>query len=410
MAQRSDHLESFLRTPSQSALLRVVYLDIEKYSLRRLGIQAGVVNRFTKCMEEALLDVSRYYLEYAQAHGLNFRTDIITLPTGDGAAVCFSFQGLQGIYLLFAKRMLATVSAENARTPCPAFEAEGWCNCHNHFRVRVGLSAGQGIIYKDFNGNYNVAGDVINMAARVMAKADGGQVLLTPEAYDDITGPAPAEGEDTADALSAEDVALASQFDLYPQVKIKHDVLMDVFQYRGRGEPYLNTGGPSLIKTAKSEGIRLLEGDEIWTAVIEMVKTAKERIRVVFLASRPPVPDAVLEALASRIERQVEYEIALIHRKGDAMDLFHENHKRLLKKIQQSGAERRYRLYNIEIDNPICFDTIIIDNNDVGIGFTRVASEKEIQSAIAIEDRPAVVAKFIDWFERYIKRKAEGDE
>jgi class 3 adenylate cyclase len=63
------------------------------------------------------------------------------------------------------------------------FSEHGWCNCHDFFDVRIGTSDGKAIIFKDINGNYNVAGNPVNVASRVMGFGDRQKVLLTDEAY-----------------------------------------------------------------------------------------------------------------------------------------------------------------------------------------------------------------------------------
>ncbi len=69
---------------------------------------------------------------------------------------------------------------------CEKFNSFGWCNCHNKFNVKIGISEGRGIIYKDFNQNYNLAGSMINMASRLLSEANRNQILLTQEAYKQI--------------------------------------------------------------------------------------------------------------------------------------------------------------------------------------------------------------------------------
>src|SRR5207253_327703 len=56
------------------------------------------------------------------------------------------------------------------------------CNCHPNFNLTVGISEGKGIVYKDVNGGFNVAGVVINMAARAMAMAERNQIFFTEDA------------------------------------------------------------------------------------------------------------------------------------------------------------------------------------------------------------------------------------
>lgn len=53
-----------------------------------------------------------------------------------------------------------------------------------YFEVRIGLNANVDNIVSDINGNKNIAGDGINMASRIMDKADGSQILVGGSIYE----------------------------------------------------------------------------------------------------------------------------------------------------------------------------------------------------------------------------------
>ena len=90
----SEHLNQIMSKHNRIANLQVVFVDIEKYSKRRTITQTEVIDRFTEILLQALVKTSKEYVQYAQANGVNFKTDIITIPTGDGAAIVFAFDRL----------------------------------------------------------------------------------------------------------------------------------------------------------------------------------------------------------------------------------------------------------------------------------------------------------------------------
>jgi class 3 adenylate cyclase len=182
----SKHLERIMTNQNRVSNLQVVFADIEKYSKRRTITQTEVIDRFTTCLGNAITATSQEYIKYTQTNDINLQKDIIRLPTGDGAAIVFSFDGLHNIHLFFAMHLLKEIHDLNEKTPCPKYDDQGWCNCHANLGVRIGVSEGRGVIYKDVNGNYNVAGGVINFASRVMGLADRGQIMFTEEAYRQI--------------------------------------------------------------------------------------------------------------------------------------------------------------------------------------------------------------------------------
>jgi hypothetical protein len=75
-----------------------------------------VVDSFTACLREALNQTAKSYIDYVQANNLNFGTDVIKIPTGDGAAVIFSFEGLHDIHLNFARELLRIVDDRNRKS------------------------------------------------------------------------------------------------------------------------------------------------------------------------------------------------------------------------------------------------------------------------------------------------------
>jgi formylglycine-generating enzyme required for sulfatase activity len=75
------------------------------------------------------------------------------------------------------------------------------------------------------NGNFNIAGHVVNMAARVMGLADPSQIFLTKEAYRSAAEMIP---------------GIEKKFRRYRQAQIKHELRIDVYQYTGSGHEGLD--------------------------------------------------------------------------------------------------------------------------------------------------------------------------
>lgn len=231
----SAHLEDIINRHQQTANLQVVFLDIEKYSKRRTASQIDTIHAFTRLLRHALDDTSSRYSSYAQSNAVDLRRDVIVLPTGDGAAVVFTFDGLHDIHLNFALAMLKRTDDHNRENPCEKFLASNWCNCHSNYLVRIGVSEGKGIVYRDVNAGYNVAGDTVNMAARVMALADGAQICFTADALKQVV--------DLVD-----DPQLVDRFVEYKGIEIKHGLKVDVYQYVGEGDSFLRTDPPGTLR------------------------------------------------------------------------------------------------------------------------------------------------------------------
>lgn len=251
----SRDLAEIIRQHNRTCNVQVVFLDIESYSTRRTLNQLDVIDAMTGCVAEALEGVGKQYLAYAQTNNLNFKTDIISIPTGDGAAVVFSFDGLHDIHLAFAKQLLEAAWKRRQGTQCETFEREGWCNCHPYFNLCVGISEGKGIVFTDVNQNYNCAGGVMNLASRVMGLADRNQIIFTEAGYRQII-----------DMIT--DPTFIKNFVEFKDIEIKHGEKVSVYQYVSTGEPFLNSVPPE----------DLVLRDRMQKSMNEMRDSTSERI------------------------------------------------------------------------------------------------------------------------------------
>lgn len=229
--KQSTFLDSLMEEKQAAVDIQVTFVDIEKYSNRKSTMQNAVIDRFTEITRAALRKLSQQYIEYAQRNQVNFDTDIIKIPTGDGLAVVFAFQGLHQIHLDFATLLVEEIHASNNENECAKFTDQGWCNCHTNFNVRVGVSEGKGVVYHDLNGNYNVAGTVINVASRIMGLGDRMQILVSDAAYKSLI-----------DWTS--DTTLEDSFRPFRDVEVKHGVKLDIYQYCPKAD-FLNTAEPT---------------------------------------------------------------------------------------------------------------------------------------------------------------------
>lgn len=239
----SNHLQSIIDKNNQLTSIQVTFIDIEKYSQRRTSSQVSIINEFTNCLNLTLQEISKEYLDFAQNNNYNFKSDIIIIPTGDGAAINFTFDGLHNIHIKFAEFFLKNQNIHNQKSEvCEKFEANGWCNCHNKFNVRIGLAEGKAIIYKDINDNFNVAGNPINMAARLLGEANRNQIILTESAYKQAID-------------LSENPNYSDEFIKMQDVEFKHGLKMNIFVLKSDQEYINNEINPSYLKKQKLKSI-----------------------------------------------------------------------------------------------------------------------------------------------------------
>ena len=239
----SKYLQKQYTDNNRLVQAQVVFFDICSYSKRRSANQTQIVDAFMACLKKSLVSLSAKFVEFAQANEFNFSTDIITLPTGDGAAVVLPFDGLPDAHLQLACEFLKD-SSSRKKEKCERFGKDGWCNCHDYFDVTIGIAEGRGILYRDLNNNFNLAGDVINMAARAMGHASRNQILFNDLAYKQLID-------------LASDAQLVDKFRTYPNIRIKHDLRINLHQYFDIKQEGLNSN-PAMKLELEAEQSKML--------------------------------------------------------------------------------------------------------------------------------------------------------
>jgi class 3 adenylate cyclase len=400
-------IEEIYKSRGAFANFMVVFVDVKSYSGRTARTQQEIVGELTKCLERALNKTTTQFKSYQRLHReIDFKKGIVKIPTGDGAAIAFSYIGHPYIHLVFALSLLEEIQKSNSKAK----------SSENRFNVRIGIADDKGIIYKDINGNYNLAGRSINMASRVMDIADENQIMLTHLAYNN---------------LIENEKQFEGKFTPHGKIKIKNVPEPEtVWQYFDEENPYLNkpsSKGRSSMSPTQSDlenamlsiqrsleqitdkldnRFTFLSGTKrIYGAVVEAINKAERNIRIVRLGSRPAASDEVLEAIAKKVlEDDVTYDIVIVLDPNRPIGGFKENHKTLREQIRaNTGADKRYKPYVLETSEPICFDTVIVDKTDVGIGFTHALGVEDLQEAIMLHN-PEVAGTLVDWFENVIKR------
>jgi sulfatase modifying factor 1 len=268
MSTSSKYLAERMERSNAYCSMQIVFVDIVSYSKRRSHAQVGVIGKFMEAIESALKATAKHFVEDLQRIDVHLRPNIVLLPLGDGALIGFPFDAVPSMHMYFIASLLSIADGANRNFTCEHFTDEGWCDCHHGFLLRSGVSEGKLILYRDLNANFNVAGDPVNMAARVMALADANQVFFTAEAFNQIVELVPNTDRN---------------FRKYRQAQIKHGLRIDVYQWVDETMQGLDLTphiGLGLVDDS-------VEPDEMVTPVGPVVRTLDEA----YGASPPPVND-----------------------------------------------------------------------------------------------------------------------
>jgi class 3 adenylate cyclase len=144
--------------PNRTFVCSVLFLDIVEYSKRSVAEQMTLKQRFNALLGQVLQNVAV--------------NDRIVLDTGDGAAI--SFLGNPEDTLFAAMALRDAIAAESPSNP-PVLA------------IRSGINLGPVRLIKDLNGQFNIIGDGINVAQRVMSFAVPGHILVSRSYYEVVS-------------------------------------------------------------------------------------------------------------------------------------------------------------------------------------------------------------------------------
>jgi class 3 adenylate cyclase len=133
----------------------VVFTDIVGYSKCPVDQQINIKEHFNQLISETIADTEE--------------TERVVIDTGDGIALCFLGDPEHAI--VSSMDLRAEVVLQRQGAPIP-------------YEVRTGINVGPVRLVTDINGRFNVLGDGINVAQRVMSFASPNQVLASRAFYD----------------------------------------------------------------------------------------------------------------------------------------------------------------------------------------------------------------------------------
>ena len=154
----SNNSHTLKFSTNRTIICSVLFLDIVEYSKKPVVEQIRLKQRFNELLAESLKDISA--------------GDRIILDTGDGASVGFLSDPEDALFVALSVRDAMKNEQESAMPD---------------LRVRMGINLGPVKIIKDINNQYNLIGDGINIAQRIMSFSDPGQLLVSRSYFDVVS-------------------------------------------------------------------------------------------------------------------------------------------------------------------------------------------------------------------------------
>jgi class 3 adenylate cyclase len=144
---------------------KYLFLDAVQFSKRSAEAQSDIVSQLNLIVRQAL-----------EIHEVR-EDDCILIPTGDGMCITLLSPDLPyDIHIKMALSILASLDAYNKINT----------NESRQFDVRIGINQNTDILVTDINARRNIAGAGINMASRIMDKAEGRQILVSQTVFDEL--------------------------------------------------------------------------------------------------------------------------------------------------------------------------------------------------------------------------------
>jgi class 3 adenylate cyclase len=187
---------------------KYIFLDVVQFSTKSAEAQSDVVRNLNAIVRGSLAELR---IE---------EEDTLLLPTGDGMCIALISSALTyDMHMRMALSILKSIDEFNKTDSIPETR---------RFQIRIGLNQNTDILIKDINDRPNIAGAGINLASRVMDKADGGQILVSQTVYEELQ---PSE-------------VYATKFQRFEALG-KHGQKFSVYQYVGKPHPGLSLITPS---------------------------------------------------------------------------------------------------------------------------------------------------------------------
>ncbi len=221
---------------------KYIFIDVVGFSKRSAEAQSDIVRAFNRIVHTVLENFE-----------IISDNDRILIPTGDGMCIALIASDLVfDIHICIALEILHALQRHNRETKDP----------NRKFDVRIGINQNTDILVTDINNRSNVAGAGINMASRVMDKADGSQILVSEAVHFQLQ---PSEHYMNA-------------FQEFSATG-KHNIRFRVYQYVAENIPGLDVTIPSAFRPSKSEVPTLPEETAYYMAEAILHKADISRLK-----------------------------------------------------------------------------------------------------------------------------------
>jgi uncharacterized protein YjbK len=184
----------WLNNPIFQKNMQYMQFDIVDYSLQNTPAQKSIIKAFTQMVLDSLYECDV--------------NDCVKIPVGDGVILSIDEKSDKALKII--QRMLEKLFDYNAQFPSLKFQ------------LRSAVHYGHILMYQDVNNNSNLAGKGINTVARIISRAEKGQILISDAWYDNY------KDMDIIPGALIKHGCFSKPF----EIKVKHDVSISVRNFK----------------------------------------------------------------------------------------------------------------------------------------------------------------------------------
>lgn len=148
--------------------------------------------------------------------------------------------------------------------------------------------------------------------------------------------------------------------------------------------------------------------DDTYRAAIRLLATARKHVRTLIIDRT--APEQWREALSERLRESKEANKPIKFQVVVALSLkkipsnFVEEFEQRVEIYREKGVEQLMTRRILDLNPPLGFDLLIIDDQHVFIGIPSVADEQVLSRALVFENQNKLASELVDWYDHMLVR------
>jgi len=156
-------------------------------------------------------------------------------------------------------------------------------------------------------------------------------------------------------------------------------------------------------------GCHYYEGhNDTYSAAIRLCATAQKHVRTLIIGRT--APEQWRTALSERLreskeaKKPIKFQVVVALSLKDIPPNFVEEFEQRLDTYREKGVEHLMTRRILDLNPPLGFDLLIVDDQHVFIGIPSVADEQMLSRALVFENQNKLASELVDWYDQVLVR------